>query len=103
MRLKYELVPVRQGYFILKATKTIKKFTSFWTKDKIVVKEYIFGIEDYHMSGDYTGPMKFKSGDAKKVQRFLNHYHNGSENIAHWKIYDRMKRQLKLTTGLYAG
>ena len=35
MKLKFELYPVGEGFFILKSIKVTKKFTSFWTKHKI--------------------------------------------------------------------
>ena len=60
-----------------------------------------FSIEDYHCSGDYTGPMKFKIEDAEKVRRFLNNYYRGNKHVAHWQVYDRIKKQLNLTTGVY--
>lgn len=88
--MKYKLESVGEGYFIL----TDSEFLG--------IKESVFGIEDYHMSGDYTGPMKFKKQDALKLQRFLNNYCKGKLSIVHLKLYDRIKKHLKLETGLYA-
>lgn len=82
--MKYELKRLRQGYFELKDG------------------EKAFEIEDYHPSGDYTGPVKFKKEDALKLKRFLNVFHKGSAHRFDYKIYSRIKEQLKITSGLYS-
>ncbi len=82
--MKYELKSNGEGYFTL-------------SKNNLV-----FGIEDYHIMEDYTGPMKFKKEDALKLQRFLNNYCSSDLSIVHWKLYDKIQRKLHLTTGVYA-
>lgn len=85
IKLTWEKVRIRQGWYLLKSSSN----------------DY-FSIEDYSESGDYKGPMKFKSEDADKLLRFLNSYHKGQFTITHWKIYDRLQKQLSLNGGVYA-
>jgi hypothetical protein len=83
---KWKKVRIRQGWFLIQYGNSNK----------------FFSIEDYHDSGDYTGPMKFKSDDADKLIRFLNNYYKGGFEVVYWTRYDRMKRQLGLSGGVYA-
>lgn len=80
----YELISVGESYWILQSD------------------DDQFSIEDYHPSGDYKGPMKFKKKDAVKLQRFLNHYYKGNNSMFDFQIYNRIKKHLDLKTGVYA-
>jgi hypothetical protein len=80
---KYELYSISDGYFVLKKGRRY------------------FGIDDIHPTGDFKGPMRLNEESGLRVRRFLNHYYKGRKNIAHWRVYDRMKLQLGINKSLY--
>jgi len=81
----FYLKPVGQGYWII----TNGKYD-------FSIKDVTIGV----MTNDIE-VMKFKKSDAEKVKRFLNGYYKGHKFLTHWRVYNRIKKQLNLTTGMY--
>ena len=79
----WELRRVRQGRFLL-----VKG------KNQLTIEDTFLGADEIH-------PISYEKEDSEKIMRFLNIFYKGSLTKFNWKTFDRIERQLKLTTGRY--